>query len=145
MPRQSADERRSGVPVTPTARLRPPDDLADGSPERTLFCEIVLSVRPDHFSASDAIVLATFCRAVILEKIASAELAAAGYIDGEGRPSGWLNILTQAQRTVSTYSRLLRLGPLARQPSPLVEKRQHTSYYERQSLMRRDGPDADPN
>jgi hypothetical protein len=142
MPRQSASDRQLSVAATPVARLRPPDDL-DG-PERALFCEIVLSVRPDHFSASDAIVLATFCRAVVLEKVASAELAAARYVDAEGRPSGWLNILTQAQRTVSTYSRLLRLNPVARSPAPMVQKEQHVSYYEKMSLEGRHGP-ADQN
>jgi len=136
MPRQSAAS--AGFSTSPpVARLRPPADLGDG-PERNLFIEIVMACAPGHFQSSDATLLAVFCRAAVLEKIAASELAAAHYIDAEGRPSGWLNILTQSQRVISTYSRLLKLNPIARAPAPLVAKPQAANYYSKLALESRD-------
>src|SRR5258708_36945795 len=87
------------------------------SHDTKLFVDPVLGCRPDHFQPTDAPLLAAYCRAVCLEQTASSELAAAGFVI-DGRPSGWLNILAQATRTISTYSRMLRLNPAGRQPTP---------------------------
>jgi hypothetical protein len=46
----------------------------------------------------------------VLEETASGELSAAGYIS-DGKVSPWSSILKDAQRAVSTYSRLLKLNP----------------------------------
>jgi hypothetical protein len=78
--------------------------LGDGSPERALFLELVLSLRPDHFQPSDAVLLTAFCRAAIMERTAFAALAKSGYVDADGEPSGWLKVLTQSQRSLTTMS-----------------------------------------
>ncbi len=77
--------------------------------------------------------LSAFCRAACLERTASAELAAAGYVI-DGRPSGWLNILAQATRSLTVVSRLLRLNPVGRLQSSQAEPDAPVSYYERQRL-----------
>jgi phage terminase small subunit len=133
MPRPSPVS--AAFPTVGTARLRPPADLGDG-PERELFLQLVLSLRPDHFQQSDAILLTAFCRAAIMERTASAALAKSGYVDDDGEPSGWLKILTQSQRSLTTLSRLLRLNTISR-PS-LAAKEQHLSYYEKMDLARHD-------
>ena len=137
MPRLPATPRAFG----PIHRLRPPDDLPDDSPERQLFLEIVLANRADHFQPSDGVLLAAYVSACVLEQTASAALAAAGYVDGSGKPSGWLNVLTLATRTLSTYSRLLRLNPCARAPVKAEKQPQAISAYERMALEHRDEPE----
>jgi phage terminase small subunit len=130
MPRKSS--AAVAFSTTSTAkRLRPPDDLI--GPERKLFVDLVLGCRPDHFQPTDAPLLAAYCRAVWLEQTASSELAAAGFVI-DGRPSGWLNILAQATRTISTYSRMLKLNPAGRQSVPSSEP-EPVSYYEKMSLL----------
>ena len=113
------------------SRLKPPDDLVGDA--RKQFVDLVLGCRPDHFQPTDAPLLAAYCRAVCLEQTASTELAAAGFVI-DGRPSGWLNLLAQATRTISTYSRMLKLNPAARQSVPSSESAP-VSYYERMSLL----------
>ena len=102
-----------------TSRVKPPDDLTGDA--RTVFVDLVLSTRPDHFQESDVATLCVFCEAVVLAKAATAGLKADGYVSAE--PSGWLPILQAATRTVSTYGRMLRLNPAARSmtPSPSSE------------------------
>jgi hypothetical protein len=129
MPRKSS--AAVAFPTTTTAiRLRPTDDLT--GPARALFVDLVLGCRPDHFESTDAPLLAAYCRAVCLEQTASSELAAAGFVT-DGRPSGWLNILAQATRTISTYSRMLRLNPAGRQSTSSSEP-EPVSAYERIAL-----------
>ncbi|WP_409191036.1 hypothetical protein [Bradyrhizobium sp. RDM4] len=139
MPRRSS----AALPFSePTSRVRPPDDLVGDA--RTVFVEIVTSVRADHFQGGDIPTLAVFCRAIVQEKRASAGLAKDGCVMADGRPSGWLNVLADAKRTISTYSRLLRLNPSARllTPSPAAEPGP-VSWVERQHLMRRGSDDED--
>jgi phage terminase small subunit len=131
--------RKSSVAVpfseSTATRIAPPDDLVAGSPERSLFLDLVLSVRADHFQPSDAPLLAAYCRALALEQTASGELAAGGYITAEGRPSPWLPVLQHAARTISTYSRMLRLNPSARQMTPASDReRPVVSAFERIAL-----------
>jgi len=40
------------------------------------------------------------------------------YVTADGKPSPWLQILQAATRVTSTYSRMLRLNPSARQSTP---------------------------
>jgi phage terminase small subunit len=129
MPRKSSAAVAFSM-TGPTARLRPPDDLT--GPERKLFVDLVLGCRPDHFQPTDAPLLAAYCRAVCLEQTASSELAAAGFVI-DGRPSGWLNVLAQATRTISTYSRMLKLNPAGRQSIPASDP-EPISAYERIAL-----------
>lgn len=138
MPRKSS----IAVPFSESTatRIAPPDDLIAGSPERSLFIDLVLHCRADHFQPSDAPLLSAYCRALALEQTASGELAAGGYITAEGRPSPWLPVLQHAARTVSTYSRMLRLNPSARHSTLAVPDPEPVSAYERIALeARRDG------
>ena len=92
--------------------------------------------------------LAAYCRACILQEVASAELAAGGYLLENGRASGWLTILTASQRAMSTFSRLLRLNPVGRNEMKVIEAQEVNggSYYSRLALEMQDneGP-ADAN
>jgi phage terminase small subunit len=132
MPRQSAAS--AAVPIhAGTRRLRPPDDFAAGSPERKLFVDLVASVPASHFRDSDLPVLCAYVRAVCLERTASAELQASGYLV-DNKPSGWFSILAQSARSVTVLSSKLRLNPLSR-AAPSLEPEQPISYYERQRMI----------
>ena len=135
MPRTSAAS--AAIPTGATSRLRPPDDLT--GPERALFVDLVASCSANHFQSSDAPLLSAYCRAVVLEKVASGELAAAGYV-ADGKPSGWLNVLAQATRSLTVLSSKLKLTPLSRQSARPEEP---ISYYERLSLEA--SRDPEPN
>jgi phage terminase small subunit len=134
MPRNSAAS--AAIPTGTTARLRPPPDLT--GPEKEIFLATVLACRPDHFQDSDAPLLAAYCRTVVLEKVASGELSASGYVV-DGNPSAWLNVLTAATRSMTVISRLLRLNPVARLASS--SEPEAVSYYERMSLEARRDPE----
>ena len=138
MPRTSAAS--AAIPTGATPRLRPPPDLAADSPERKLFVDLVASCPADHFRQSDLPVLCIFVRACVMAETASGELNASGCVSGDGKVSPWASILKDAQRTVSVYSRLLKLNPVARQSSQPEEP---ISYYEKMRLleaMKRDEP-----
>ena len=81
-----------------------------------MFVDLVSSVAASHFRDCDAVLLAAYCRAVCLKQTASSELAAAGHVI-DGKPSGWLNVLAQATRSVTVLSSKLKLNPLSRQAS----------------------------
>jgi phage terminase small subunit len=117
--------------ATTSARLQPPEDLT--GPEKSLFVDLVLACRADHFLPSDTPLLCAYCRAVCLEQVASSELAAAGFVI-DGKPSGWLPVLAQATRAMTTLSRMLRLSPTGRQSTPASESGA-VSYYEKMSLL----------
>jgi phage terminase small subunit len=135
MPRRSAASF-SVISIGATQpRLRPPDGLAE--PERTLFLDIVTTTRPEHFQAPDGVLLAAYCRAVILEQQAAGELAAQGHVLEGGTANPWLDIHAQAVRQMVTLSRTLRLSPVSRQPTVTSRARLPSppaSYYDRMSL-----------
>jgi phage terminase small subunit len=136
MPRKSsADLAFSPSSAT---RITPPDDLTGAA--RSVFVDLVIGCRADHFLNSDAGMLAVYSRAIVLEKAASAGLAADGYIV-DNKPSPWLPVLQAATRTISTYSRMLRLNPSARYATPSSsEPEPPISAYEKIALeARRDG------
>ena len=135
MPRKSSVEA-AFAPSSGT-RIRPPDDLTGDA--RGLFVDTVLSVRAGHFENSDIPMLCIYCRAILLEKKASAGLANDGYVTDEGRPSGWLPVYAHATRTVSTYSGKLRLGPTSRAvaPSSDTEPPATPNAYEKMCLLER--------
>jgi phage terminase small subunit len=136
MPRKSSAAVAFSTTST-AARLRPPDDLTGDA--RKLFVDLVIACRADHFQDSDTPLLCAYCRAVCLERTASAGLQDDGYVTADGRPSAWLPILQAATRVISTYSRMLRLNPAGRQTTPSSEA-EPVSAYERIALeAARDG------
>ena len=142
MPRRSAALFSViSIGATPPRLLRPPDSLAE--PERTLFLDIVTTTRPEHFQAPDGVLLAAYCRAVILEQQAAGELAAQGHVLEGGTANPWLDIHAQAVRQMVTLSRTLRLSRVSRQPTVTSRTRLPSppaSYYDRMSLeATRDG------
>ena len=80
MPRQAA--AASGFAAS-TARplLKPPPDL--NALEREAFLDIVLGAPPTHFLPSDLPLVAAYAKAIVQEKIAAGELAAAYVVDGK--------------------------------------------------------------
>ena len=132
MPRQSPEAAAYSGTGT---RIRPPADIVAGTAEYELFCELVLSLPPTHFQSSDAPLLSAYVRAAITERTASAELAAAGFVVGD-KPSPWLAILQAASRTMSTFSRMLKLNPSARSPVPAkAASNEPVSYYDKMRAM----------
>jgi hypothetical protein len=131
MPRKSS-AALAFSPGTAT-RLRPPDDLTGDA--RKVFVDLVVACRADHFQPSDAPLLAAYCRAVVAEKIAAGELAAANVVDD--KPSPWLPVWLGKLRAVTTLSRMLRLNPAGRQSVPSSEP-EPISAYERIALEHRD-------
>lgn len=117
MPRKSSAD--IAFSTSSASRVPPPDDLTGDA--RAVFVDLVIGCRPDHFQNSDVAMLAVYSRAIVLEKAASAGLKADGYVSSDGKPSAWLPILQAATRTISTYSRMLRLNPAGRQTVPSSE------------------------
>jgi phage terminase small subunit len=140
MPRKSADALAifpySGEPP----RLSPPLDLAET--ERKIFLDIVTACKPGKFEPSDLPLLAAYCRAIALEREASARLQAEGYVV-DGRPSAWLAMLTQASKTLLALSHRLRLSPQGRSPN-VSAKPPVVSVYERMMLEGRRDDETDP-
>jgi phage terminase small subunit len=143
MPRTAAADAAVSIHAGGPQRLRPPDDLAAGSPERKLFVEIVVSLPASHFHPCHAPLLAAYCRAICLEQTASSELQACGYVIDGGKPSGWLNVYGLAQRSITTLSSKLKLNPLSRQASTATPERDEGSHYEKMNLL--DRRHAEPN
>ena len=143
MPRKSSADL--GFPTRSAARVTPPPDLTGAA--RSVFVDLVLGCRADHFLTSDIPLLVVYSKALALEKLASEGLAADGYVTAEARPSGWINVLALATRVISTYSRMLRLNPAARSMSaaPSSEPEQPVDYYERQRLEGRHDDGPEPN
>ena len=138
MPRQSA--AFPVIPGAPQQRLRPPPDLTPD--EKQLFVDIVADHRPEHFQSTDAALLVVYVRAVVSEREAAAHLETEGKVVGD-KPSPWLAVLAQSNRTLLTFARSLRLGPLARAPSRASrpgKPERPLSIYERMELD--DGNDA---
>jgi hypothetical protein len=135
MPRpSSASLSFPGVTGAPS-RLAPPPDL--GPDERQVFCDLVGSSKPDAFRDSDQPLLSAYCRAIVLERSAAAELAG-----GDGKALAKWN---GAVKAVVALSMRLRLSPQSRQPHTpgraggKVEPTM--SYYQRMSLLEgEDGP-----
>jgi phage terminase small subunit len=94
-------------------RLQPPAEL--GEVEAKIFRETVAAVALDHFQAEDSALLASYARAVALERRAAEELAAAATVGGVASP--WLAVHSQMARTVMQLSVRLRIGPRSRAPS----------------------------
>jgi hypothetical protein len=126
MPRpSSAFPSVTGVPP----RLSPPADL---SPlERAIFCDLVASVRPEHFKTSDQPLLIAYVRAIALERKSAQQL------DDKAGLMRW----ERAIKSMVTLSMRLRLSPQSRQANssrPGAKRERELSYYEKQALMEAD-------
>jgi phage terminase small subunit len=132
MPRQSAASLHfSGV--TRTERLQPPADLQPS--ERMIFLDIVNACKADHFRPSDAPLLCSYVRAILLEREAAEHLATQGIVSVDNKPSAWLAVLAQANKSMLSLARALKLTPTARRPSASRAGKPVTmNYYDRMRL-----------
>jgi hypothetical protein len=87
----------------------------------------------DHPFHADTATISQYARAVVAEKIAAGELAAAPVVDGKA--SAWLAIWLGQLRACTTLARRLNIGPAGRLPSKSSEPDAPISYYERQRLL----------
>jgi hypothetical protein len=114
--RKSAAELATTVVDDHSFRLNPPASLAD--PERKVFVDLVASVVVEHFSQCDMPLLCAYCRAIVLEQRAAAQLRRTP------TDSKWLAVWEKAQRAMVALSLRLRLSPQARvrntKPEPLA-------------------------
>lgn len=72
-------------------RLAPPSELS--AYEAIVFSRSVATVAPDHFRPEDLPLLCAYARAVVLERHAGAQVAAAGKV-----PSQWLGAYSCAAK-----------------------------------------------
>jgi len=114
--------------------LKPSPDL--NALEKEAFLDIVLSAPPNHFLASDLPLVACYAKAIVQERVGSGELSASGYVV-DGKPSAWLSVWKESQRSVTTLARMLALSPGGRVPSKSAEAQEPTSYYSRLALEAR--------
>lgn len=84
---------------------------------------------------SDIPLIAAYSKAIVAERVAAGELAAAYVIDR--KPSPWLPIWQAEIRAVTTLARMLALSPGGRVPSKSPEAHEPTSYYSRLALEAR--------
>jgi phage terminase small subunit len=114
MPRQSAAASAlvfSGAVSGQPERIRPPVELE--APAREVFADIAAAAKPGHFQAIDAPLLAAYCRAVVMEREASAAISKAL----AAAPPPLLKVHEQSVRALHMLSQRLRLSPQARAPN----------------------------
>jgi phage terminase small subunit len=134
MPRQSAASLHFSSSVIRTERLSPPSDLSPD--ERAIFISLVSTNAADHFRPSDAPLLCSYVRAILLEREAAEHLATQGHVTFDNKPSAWLAIMAQANKSMLSLARALKLTPTARRPSASrAGKPQQTSYYDQMRLQ----------
>ncbi|MBR0809346.1 hypothetical protein JQ636_37945 [Bradyrhizobium japonicum] len=134
MPRRSSLD--IAFPERQASRLSPPDDLT--GPARTMFLDIVTSVRPDFFQPAHRPLLAAYANALAEERVAAGELEANYIVDGKASP--WLAIWQARMRAVTTLARALRLSPASQHAPEAKEPPPPVSAYERMALeAQRDG------
>ena len=114
--------------------LQPPDDL--DKLERAEFVGLILGAPPSHFVPSDVPLIAAYSKAIVAERVASGELAAAYVVGSPGgdRPSPWLPIWQAKVRALTTLARMLSLSPGGRVASKPADDAP-VSYYERMRLL----------
>lgn len=92
-------------------RLRPPSHLSDEAGR--LFRLLVAACDPEHFVASDAPLLCSYCEATALARQAAEALEQEGPVIG-GRVNPWLAVREKATREQVALSMRLRLAPQSR-------------------------------
>jgi hypothetical protein len=134
MPRQAAAAAGFATGTNGTRMLlRPPDDL--DQIERVEFANLIAGSPPNHFLPSDVPLIAAYAKAIVAERVASGELAAAYVVDD--KPSPWLPIWQAKVRALTTLARMLSLSPGGRVPSKPSDERPIISHYERMALEAR--------
>ena len=112
MPRRSA----SSLAVVPmpvrNARLPPPASLTRKVAE--VWRAVVGSVPASHFALGDAVLIERYCAATVRAHTAEAALRRRGHVITSKRTgcpvlSPWVSVLAQAERTIATCARALRL------------------------------------
>jgi hypothetical protein len=135
MPRQSSAAAGFATGTNGTRMLlKPPEDL--DQLERTEFANLILGAPPSHFLPSDVPLIAVYAKAIVAERVASGELAAAPVVSSPNgdRPSPWLAVWQARVRALTTLARMLSLSPGGRVPSKPAEPDGPTSYYSRLAL-----------
>ena len=114
--------------------LKAPDDLDEK--ERAEFHNLIVGTGASHFVPSDIPLLACYSKAIVAERVASGELAAAYVIssDNGDRPSPWLPIWQAKVRALTTLARMLSLSPAGRVASKPSEPEPPVSYYSRAAM-----------
>lgn len=92
-------------------RIQPPNDLPE--PCRSIWRELVDSLPPDRFHASDRPLLVLYCRALHQAALAFEALEQYGAADGDS-VSPWLRVADSAAKQAATLATKLRLCPQSR-------------------------------
>ena len=111
MPRKSAAAKAVNVTGKPD-RLKARKGLS--APLKALFEEIVAEVRPNHFVASDRVLLERYVEAITLAEGAQKHLEASGPVTDAGRVSPWVTVQEKAHRSAVALAGKLRLCPQSR-------------------------------
>jgi hypothetical protein len=138
MPRQAAAAAGFATGTNGTRMLlRPPDDL--DQIERVEFANLIAGSPASHFLPSDVPLIAAYAKAIVAERVASGELAAAYIVGGPNgdRPSPWLAVWVAKCRALTTLARMLSLSPGGRVASKPSDE-PPISYYSKLALERRD-------
>lgn len=143
LPRQAAAAAGFAANGSTRTLLTPPADL--DKIERIEFANLIIGAGPSHFMPSDIPLLAAYAKAVVAERVAAGELAAAYVVSSPNgdRPSPWLPIWQAKVRALTTLARMLALSPGGRVASKPSEP-QEVSYYTRQRLLE-SRSDDEPN
>jgi phage terminase small subunit len=133
MPRQAAAAQGFAANGSTRSLLKPPDDL--DQLERTEFVALITGAPPSHFLPSDVPLLAAYAKAIVAERVAAGELAAAYVVSSPNgdRPSPWLPIWQAKVRSLTTLARMLGLSPGGRLPSKPTDEPK-VSVYEKMAL-----------
>lgn len=134
MPRKS----RASLAIGPVDRVRPrlvpPEGM--GEDARKVFVELVAANPPQHFTASDAPLVAAYAEQIILAEQAARAIEREGAILPNGRVNPWIAIQRGALRMMGVYANCLRLCPGARSDSRIagraLERHVPPSYYDLQ-------------
>jgi hypothetical protein len=120
--------------------LKPPEDL--DQIERIEFANLIAGAPPSHFLPSDVPLIAAYAKAIVAERVAAGELAAAPVVSSPSgdRPSPWLAVWQAKVRALTTLARMLSLSPGGRVPTKSNEPALPVSYFERMSLERGNDP-----
>jgi hypothetical protein len=130
MPRQAAAAAGFVTGTTGTRMLlKPPADL--DQLERVEFANLISGAPASHFLPSDVPLIAAYAKAIVAERVAAVELAAAYVVDD--KPSPWLPIWQAKVRALTTLARMLSLSPGGRVASKPSEA-EPVSYYSRVAL-----------
>lgn len=103
---------KKAVVPQPKTTLEPPAALSD--PARLAWMQIVSTVDAGHFVRSDGPLLAEYARAIALAQEAHAHIEDQGAVTMMGKPSPWLSVLGQQNKSIVALAARLRLCPQSR-------------------------------